>query len=378
MKIGFDAKRAFNNSTGLGNYARLLIKSLVQNFPEHTYYLFTPKIDEKFKNEFIDFKQIEIIKPEGFLNKKFPAAWRSFSVGDIVNNLELDIFHGLSNELPTGINQQKTKCVVTIHDLIFLRYPNYYNNIDAYIYKKKFKNACQNADLVLATSIQTELDIIDFFQTDKSKIKVLYQACDDAFAKTYSEQEKQVVSQKYQLPNQFILSVGTIETRKNQLTILQALNKLDSNWHLVLIGKKTSYADEILAYANANNLQNRLQIFENVSFADLPIIFQCASVFAYISEFEGFGIPVLEAMQSKVLTVTSNVSSLPEVIGNLKQTINPHKAEELVDFFNNTLHYPKLVEEMITDAKTRAANFDKNLLSKQLFQYYKQLIIDKN
>lgn len=374
MKIGFDAKRAFNNSTGLGNYARLLIKSLIQNFPEHTYYLFTPKIDEKFKNEFIDFKQVEIIKPEGFLNKKFPSAWRSFSVGDIVNNLGLDVFHGLSNELPTGINQQKTKCVVTIHDLIFLRYPNYYNNIDAYIYKKKFKNACQNADLVLATSIQTELDIIDFFQTEKSKIKVLYQACDDAFAKTYSEQEKQIVSKKYQLPNKFILSVGTIETRKNQLTILQALNNLESNWHLVLIGKKTSYADEILAYANAHQLQDRLQVFENVSFADLPIIFQCASLFAYISEFEGFGIPVLEAMQSKVLTVTSNVSSLPEVIGNQEQTINPQKPEELVHFVNNTFCNQNLVNEMILNAKTRANSFDKNVIAKELFQHYFQLI----
>jgi glycosyltransferase involved in cell wall biosynthesis len=370
MKIGFDAKRAFNNSTGLGNYARLLIKSLIQNFPEHNYYLFTPKTDEKFKDEFINYKQVEIIKPEGFLNKKFPAAWRSFSVGDIVNNLELDIFHGLSNELPTGINQQKTKCVVTIHDLIFLRYPNYYNNIDAYIYKKKFKNACQNADLVLATSIQTELDIIEFFQTEKSKIKVLYQACDDAFAKTYSNQEKQVVSQKYQLPNKFILSVGTIETRKNQLTILQALKNLETNWHLVLIGKKTSYADEILAYANAQNLQNRLQIFENVSFTDLPIIYQCASLFAYISEFEGFGIPVLEAMQSKVLTVTSNVSSLPEVIGNQQQTISPKNSNELVQYINNSYNKKKIIKSQIDQAKERSKLFDKNYLAQELMKLY--------
>jgi glycosyltransferase involved in cell wall biosynthesis len=370
MKIGFDAKRAFNNSTGLGNYARLLIKSLIQNFPEHNYYLFTPKTDEKFKDEFINYKQVEIIKPEGFLNKKFPAAWRSFSVGDIVNNLELDIFHGLSNELPTGINQQKTKCVVTIHDLIFLRYPNYYNNIDAYIYKKKFKNACQNADLVLATSIQTELDIIEFFQTEKSKIKVLYQACDDAFSKTYSNQEKQVVSQKYQLPNKFILSVGTIETRKNQLTILQALKNLETNWHLVLIGKKTSYADEIWAYANAQNLQNRLQIFENVSFTDLPIIYQCASLFAYISEFEGFGIPVLEAMQSKVLTVTSNVSSLPEVIGNQQQTISPKNSNELVQYINNSYNKKKIIKSQIDQAKERTKLFDKNYLAQELMKLY--------
>lgn len=374
MKIGFDAKRAFNNSTGLGNYARLLIKSLIQNFPEHTYYLFTPKIDEKFKYEFIDFKQVEIIKPEGFINKNFPSAWRSFSIGKIVNNLQLDIFHGLSNELPSGINQINTKCVVTIHDLIFLRYPNYYNNFDAYIYKKKFKNACKNADLIMATSIQTELDIINFFQTEKSKIKVLYQACDDAFEKIYTSQEKQFIAKKYNLPHQFILSVGTIETRKNQLTILEALKNLSSDWHLVLIGKKTKYADEIMDYAKTNNLQNRLLIFENISFSDLPIIFQCANLFAYISEFEGFGIPILEAMKSKVLVVTSNVSSLPEVIGNPQQTINPLRSSELVDFVEKKYNNLNIKNLLIEQAYQRAEMFDKNLLAHQLMNNYVGLL----
>lgn len=374
MKIGFDAKRAFNNSTGLGNYARLLIKSLVTNFPENTYYLFTPKIDEKFAHEFSELRQVEIIKPENFLDKQFPAAWRSYSIGDIVNNLELDIFHGLSNELPKGINQLKTKCVVTIHDLIFLRYPNYYNNIDAYIYKKKFRNACNNADLILATSIQTQNDIIDFFKTEKEKIQVSYQACDDAFSVVYADETKDLIRKKYHLPKQFILSVGTIEKRKNQLTILEALNELDNNWELVLIGKKTSYADEIISYAKQHGLTERLHIFENVPFNDLPIIFQCSDLFVYISEFEGFGIPVLEAMQSHILAVTSNVSSLPEVIGNGQLTINPFESSALVQFIKNTFSQPDLIKNYITAAKQRAQLFDKDYLAKALMDKYLTLL----
>ncbi|MES2655173.1 MAG: glycosyltransferase family 1 protein [Bacteroidota bacterium] len=374
MKIGFDAKRAFNNSTGLGNYARLLIKSLVANFPENTYYLFTPKIDEKFANEFTEFKQVEIIKPENFIDKQFSAAWRSYSIGDIVNNLELDIFHGLSNELPKGINQLKTKCVVTIHDLIFLRYPNYYNNIDAYIYKKKFSNACNNADLILATSIQTQNDIIDFFKTEKEKIQVTYQACDDAFSVAYTNETKDLIREKYNLPKQFILSVGTIEKRKNQLTILQALSELDNNWELVLIGKKTSYADEIVNYAKQHDLSNRLHIFENIPFNDLPVIFQCSDLFVYISEFEGFGIPVLEAMQSNILAITSNVSSLPEVIGNESLTINPFESSALVQFIKNNFTQPDLIKKYITEAKQRAQLFDKDYLAKALMDKYLALL----
>ncbi len=373
MKIGFDAKRAFNNSTGLGNYSRLVILSLLENFPEHQYYLFTPTIDEKFKNIFIEYNNVEIIAPENYLHKKFHAAWRSYSIGDIVNDLSLDIFHGLSNEIPNGINSDKTKTVVTIHDLIFLRYPDYYNTIDAYIYKKKFKRACKNADLILAISKQTKADISDYFKIDDQKIKVLYQDCDDAFAKQYSTIEKENISAKYNLPKQFILSVGTIEKRKNQLTILKALAKLSSDWSLVLIGKKTDYAKELFDFATKNNLHNRLQIFENINFEDLPIIYQCSLVFVYISEFEGFGIPLLEAMKSEIPIITSNTSSLPEVIGPNGNCISPFDNDAIVSFINNELQSKETISKILTEAKERTLLFDKNLLAKTLMDFYKEL-----
>lgn len=373
MKIGFDAKRAFNNSTGLGNYSRLVIHSLLQNFPEHQYYLFTPTIDEKFKNLFSEYNNVEIIEPENYLHKKFHAAWRSYSIGDIVNDLKLNIFHGLSNEIPIGINNQITKTVVTIHDLIFLRYPDYYNTIDAYIYKKKFKRACQTSDLILSTSIQTKTDIESYFEINESKTKVLYQDCDDVFAKQYSAIEKQKIIAQYNLPKQFILSVGTIEKRKNQLTILKALAKLSRDWSLVLIGKKTDYAKELFDFVIKNNLQNRLQILENIDFEDLPIIYQCSQVFVYISEFEGFGIPILEAMKSGIPVITSNTSSLPEVIGPSGNCISPFDYEAIVSFINNELQSKETMSKIVAEAKERTLLFDKNLMAKKLMDFYKEL-----
>jgi glycosyltransferase involved in cell wall biosynthesis len=373
MKIGFDAKRAFNNSTGLGNYSRLVILSLLQNFPEHRYYLFTPTIDQKYKNFFSEYNNVEIIEPENYLHKKFHAAWRSYSIGDIVNDLELIIFHGLSNEIPNGINNKITKTVVTIHDLIFLRYPDYYNTIDAYIYKKKFKRACQNADLILAASQQTKTDIETYFEINENKIKVLYQDCDDAFAKQYSNDEKLKIIEKYNLPKQFILSVGTIEKRKKQLTILKALAKLSIDWSLVLIGKKTEYSKELIDFATNNNLLNRLLIFENIAFKDLPIIYQCSQVFVYISEFEGFGIPVLEAMKSEVPIITSNTSSLPEVIGPNGKCISPFDEDAIVSFMNYEFQSKEVINKMVDEAKQRTLLFDKNLMAKTLISLYANL-----
>ena len=373
MKIGFDAKRAFNNSTGLGNYSRLVILSLLKNFPEHQYYLFTPTIDEKFKNTFSEYNNVEIIAPENYLHKKFHAAWRSYSIGDIVNDLSLDIFHGLSNEIPNGINNKKTKTVVTIHDLIFLRYPDYYNTIDAYIYKKKFKRACQSADLILAASQQTKSDISDYFKIDEQKIKVLYQDCDDAFAKQFTPEEKLTIIKKYNLPKQFILCVGTIEKRKNQLNILKALAKLSKDWNLVLIGKKTDYAKELFDFASSNNLNDRLHILENISFDDLPIIYQCSQVFVYISEFEGFGIPVLEAMKSEIPIITSNTSSLPEVIGPNGNCVSPDDFDAIVRFINNDLQSKEVMNKTIAEAKNRSLLFDKNTMAKTLIDFYNEL-----
>ncbi len=360
MKIGFDAKRAFNNSTGLGNYARLLIESLLIKYPEHNYFLFTPTIDEKYSNLFNEYANVQIIQPEKYIYKKIHAAWRTFGVGSIINELKLNIFHGLSNEIPTGIDRSKTKILVTIHDLIFLRYPNYYNNIDAYIYKKKFKRACNESDLILATSKQTKRDIEEFFYTEPYKTKVIYQDCNNDFALKFTSEQKNEIKRKYHLPSKFILSVGTIETRKNQLTILKALAKLNADWSLVLIGKKTAYFNEIYAFANKNNLLKRVIVLENISSIDLPIIYQCADVFVYISEFEGFGIPVLEAMKSEIPVITSNSSSLPEVIGDTGLKINHLDSDAIVSFINNQFEQKDIIEENIKAAKLRTQLFDRN------------------
>src|SRR5450830_1348056 len=120
LRIGFDAKRAFNNGTGLGNYSRFVIAALSKSFPENEYFLFTPTIKLEFENFIPSSSNIKIISPESILGKTFPSLWRTYSIAEMCNELQLDIFFGLSNELPVGIENFKSKKVVSIHDLIFL------------------------------------------------------------------------------------------------------------------------------------------------------------------------------------------------------------------------------------------------------------------
>ena len=164
MRIGFDAKRAFYNQTGLGNYSRDAIRILSQYHPDNDYFLYTPKLLQNNRLSFIqDRDNCHTRIPFSFIGNLFKKYWRSKNiVKDLIQD-EIDIYHGLSHELPLGIEKTKIKSVVSIHDLIFIRYPHLFSTIDCKIYHKKFLSACKRADKIIAISKQTKIDIIEFF-----------------------------------------------------------------------------------------------------------------------------------------------------------------------------------------------------------------------
>lgn len=372
MKIGFDAKRAFNNSTGLGNYSRWILRSFASQYPEHELYLFAPESNTDFFGIEDLYQNVNIITPDSPLGKLFPSLWRTYSIANICNELELDIYHGLSNELPVGINQFNGKKVVTIHDLIFLRYPGYYNNIDKYIYKKKFQYSCQNANHIVAASQQTAADVSTYFNTETSKISVLYQNCDVRFrqskADKYSIDE---VFKKYHIHSNYILTVGTIESRKNQLSLLKAFHQANiEHIQLVIVGKRTSYADELDAYISEWSLSDKVKVINDASFDDLPILYQSAVAFAYVSEFEGFGIPLLEAMNSQIPILSASTSSLNEVAGNAAIYCHPHDIVDMAIQLKTIVNDESTRKQLIINAKKQLEKFDNSKLMEQLLNIY--------
>jgi len=173
MKIGLDAKRAFLNYTGLGNYSRNVILSLLENYPDNEYYLFTPDPGfHPFLDEIRKHKNVFVIMPK---SKSFSSRWRSYGITHLVNKLNLDVYHGLSNELPFNIKKTKVKKIVTIHDLIPFKDDTFRNVFDDFFARRKMRAACKNADIITAISEETKKDIIGLFGTSETKIKVVYQ-----------------------------------------------------------------------------------------------------------------------------------------------------------------------------------------------------------
>ncbi len=293
MIIGFDAKRAFFNRSGLGNYSRNLLKSFFRYYPEKGYILYSPAA--KSMIEFAEPHNYTLKTPEKAVHRAFPSLWRSRGISRQIKSDSPDIFHGLSSELPRSVPVHIKK-IVTIHDLIYMRYPQMYSPADRNIYYWKTRHACASADQIIAISEQTKTDIINFTGTDAGKITVIYQDCHPSFRVKAEEETKEALRKKYSLPGDYLLYVGTIEERKNLLSVVRALHTGNIDIPLVAIGRKTSYYRKVKAYIYSNNMHNII-FPDGVENEELPALYQMASCFIYPSVFEGFGIPIVEALQ---------------------------------------------------------------------------------
>jgi glycosyltransferase involved in cell wall biosynthesis len=383
MKIAFDAKRAYQNSTGLGHYSRTLISSLATFHSEHEYYLCAPKLTNRFNAE--TFSNVHNIVPQGFLSNKLKSVWRSNWVKkDLLAN-KIELYHGLSHEIPVGISKTKIKSVVTIHDLIFERYPDQYNWLDVQIYRKKFTYACEHANRIIAISKQTKDDIIEFYKIPESKIDICYQSCNPAFAQTVSEDEKQRIKKQYNLPDKFFLYVGSIIVRKNLLTIVKALASLKDklNIPLVVIGEGGKYKQQVVDYIDQQNLQLQViflsdnpmnQSLQSYKTAiDFPAIYQQAVCMIYPSVFEGFGIPVLEALWSRLPAITSNISCMPETGGDAAYYVDPYSVTEIAKAMFDVATNEQLRNDMKEKGWKHAHNFTPQKCADDVMQVYLRL-----
>jgi glycosyltransferase involved in cell wall biosynthesis len=266
------------------------------------------------------------------------------------------------------------KSIVTIHDLIFLRYPAYYKFIDRKIYTTKFRHACKHANKIIAISHQTKTDVINFFNIPPGKIEVIYQSCHERFMNPLDELVKSDVQKKFSLPSDYILYVGTIEERKNLLSCVKALHIGKIDLPLVVVGKKTPYLSQINDYVKRNNLEKQLLLLSNVPDNDLPALYQKAKLFLYPSVFEGFGIPVLESLYSKTPVITSIGSCFREAGGEHSIYINPLDPEEMAYEIKRVLTDKNLAEHMVNEGYKHALNFNQQNISLQINTLYKTLV----
>ena len=373
MRIGFDAKRAFNNVAGLGNFSRNSISALVGQYPDNQYFLFNPG---NRKPLFIAPQSSIELRPENFWWKSLKFIWRSIQISNLAKEIKLDVYHGLSHELPVGIEKSGAKLIVTMHDLIFLRYPEYYKKIDRKIYDQKFRYACKKADRIHAISEQTKRDLISYFAVPEEKITVIYQSINPIFYKRAEKIQKEQLRKKYQIPRKFVLSVGTVEPRKNLLGLLEGMIWSKTYVPVVVIGKLTDYHHKVQKFIEAD--LNRLQVYflPRIQDEELAVLYQMAEILVYPSMFEGFGLPVAEAQASGCPVITSNISSLPEAGGDAALYVNPEKPEEIGRALKTLLADQTLRKSLVEKGKINAKRFTQENFAIQMKELYNSVLND--
>jgi glycosyltransferase involved in cell wall biosynthesis len=374
--IAFDAKRYFNNSTGLGFYSRTLVEGLRRYYPEHQYLLYTPY--NRGRLAAID---DGIRLPDSWLGRAFHPLWRSRGLTRQLKKDGVQVFHGLSHELPHGLRNAGIRSVVSVHDLIFMRHPELYPGIDRYFYEKKYRRAALEADVVVAISEQTRADLHHFFGIPEDKIEVIGQACDAVFERLslrhLPDPLALPVPDEFSLPEDpFLISVGSLIPRKNWHQLICALELLKQGGHdipLVAVGSgKSAYASGLEEQASRAGLRVHW-IRRHLPTESLAGLYRRAAAMVYPSVFEGFGIPILEAMTVGIPVLTTRGGCFEEVGGPAALYASPDQPEEIAAQILQLLR-PEVRASLMPAMAKQAAAFAPEKICATWMQCYTSLL----
>ncbi len=369
--IGFDAKRIVKNGTGLGSYGRTLVNDLAADERLQLRLYAPDKGRDDLRNQIADRPNVTFCYPSRPTPRFY---WRSRGIVGDLRRDGVQIYHGLSGELPVGIRKSGIRSIVTIHDLIFLRHPEFYHWLDTKIYAWKFRQTIREADHIIAISECTKRDIIEFGDVSEDKISVIYQSFSPRFSIEIAPELLESVRQRYQLPKRYVLNVGTIEARKNILLAVKALAHLPEDISLVVVGRRTKYSDKVLEYAKKHGLMPRIKFYHGVPDDDLPAFYAQAETFVYPSVYEGFGIPIIEAVGSGLPVVACTGSCLEEAGGPDSLYVAPDDSEAMAAAIRHSLIGAKGREERILRSRDYIRRFEGRDVAQQVADLYRETL----
>jgi len=371
--VGFDAKRIVRNGTGLGSYGRTLVNDLARRH-DCQFRLYAP--DEgraDLREQILKSDHISFCYPQGrqLLGKSW---WRTRGMVDDLKRDGVQVFHGLSGELPIGIHRTAIRSVVTIHDLIFMRHPEFYHWVDTKLYEWKFRQTVCEADHIIAISERTKRDIMELGRVCEDRITVIYQSFSPRFSTDVEPPVCDEVRHRYTLPQRYVLNVGTIEARKNILQAVKALPLLPNNISLVVVGRPTKYADQVIDYVRKHGLESRVLLLHGVPDEHLPALYAMAETFVYPSVYEGFGIPIIEAISCGLPIVACTGSCLEEAGGPDALYVAPGDVEAMATAISRTLIGADGREERIAKSRQYIRRFEGADVAGQVYNLYERLL----
>lgn len=363
MKIGIDAREIRHPETGVGIYVVNLIAGLANTDSENTYYLF---VEEGLKHE--------MALPDNFI---FFAIKRSFSTkiqdqyGIVkgIKKLKIDIFHSPHHSVtPLLVN---IPLIITIHDISWLDLPSKSVIFNTY-YRILTTLSIKKASYIITVSQSTKKRISHFFPWAQSKTEPILIACDDIYKKKPTESVTHLVNE-YKLDFPYVLYVGSFAKRKNLSLLINAMNIVSQTFpevRLILSGKQSGKEDTVL---NELNIQHKMEVLSKPKTKnEISLLYNRAKMLVFPSLYEGFGLPVLEAMACGCPVIASNTTSLPEIVGDAGILVDPNDASALARQIIKVLKDSNLAIKMSESGKVRSHKFNWSKVAAQTVQVYQK------
>jgi glycosyltransferase involved in cell wall biosynthesis len=380
MRIGIDYTSAVRQRAGIGRYCRELIQALVKLDAENEYVLLiagrlTADESAELDTRFAGHANV-VLRPIPLSDRWLNRLWHRLQLPLPVELFTgpLDIFHSPDFTLPPV---RRAKTLVQIHDLSFLRVPKYADpKLQSYL-KTVVPRCAKHADLILADSQHTKQDIVSLFRIPSDDVMVILGGVESRFHPIADLDRLARAQERYDLPERFILGLGTLEPRKNFAGLIEAYHQLYAQQelvqHLVIGGGKGWLYGGIFERIKTLDLQDRVHLIGFVADNDLPSLYTLADLFVFPSFYEGFGLPVLEAMACGTPVVSSNAASLPEVVGKAGLLVNPTDTDALAEAMDLLLSNAALRQQYIAQGKIQARRFTWKRAAYQLLLAYQHV-----
>jgi len=368
VHIGLDARLIYYRKGGIARYTIRLARGLARVDSENTYWLLQHRRHQEPIVQAANFRRVSMWTPTHHRLEQL-MLWLE------LRKLHLDVLH--SPDFIPPLHDVGARRVITVHDLAFLRYP-YLLTRAAARYYGQIDRAVRVADHIIAVSQSTKQDLINLLGVAESRITVIYEAADEVFRPLPREEAAAEVKRRYNIPPEYILFVGTIEPRKNLNTLILAYHALLNEHHLdpplVFAGEHGWLAEEVYSLVEELDLQDQVFFLGRVSTAELVYLYNAARLYAHPALYEGFGLPPLEAMACGTPAVVSNVSSLPEVVGNAALLVEPTNVEAWTVALHRLLTDNALWEELRQEGLERAKLFSWERTARETLAVYRQVV----
>lgn len=378
ITIGFDARQAVRDDAEFGAYSRLVLEALALAAPRYTYlrsYVTSRPHHEGY--EAIErLHNVETMEPDGALWRILTLPWRLWHISKDLHNGSVELYHGLTEQIPLGLARHKIRSVVTVHNMAYLYDKSILNSPENFLHRLYMGRMLHRVDRIVAVSESVKRDIIKHCNIYSDKVDVVYSGVAKRFTEPVSEETMEEVGTRYNLPARYILGVGAQIERRNMLKVIKILPLIDHEMHYVIVGRATAYTARLQRAAAELGVGDRVHFIHDAKEEDMPAIYHRATMLINISKYEGFASSLAEALTTGTPCIASRRLCMEEIAADAAIYINTNSRDELIGAIRRLTEDSKLRDRLTTEGLRHATRFRPEVVAFNLINCYRKVGID--